>query len=134
MKRRTRLSDSIQTVDVNISPLIDMMFLLLIFFIVTTAFVEEIGVPIQKPTAASAQSLDAKSIILGISGDGRIYYGDKEIGLNNVRGTVSRLLQGETKPVIIMADEASRSKTLVDVIDECKLAGAQQVSVATETE
>lgn len=134
MKRRSRLADSIDTVDVNISPLIDMMFLLLIFFIVTTAFVDDVGIDIRKPTAASARSLDSKSIILGISSDGRIYYGDREIGLNNVRGTVTRLLQGEKKPVIIMADEASRSKILVDVIDECKLAGARQVSVATEKE
>ena len=134
MKRKLRISDSIESVDINISPLIDMMFLLLIFFIVTTAFVEEIGVDIQKPTAASAKSLDAKSILLGISADDKIYYGDKMLGLNNVRGVVSRLLRGEEKPVIIVADEGSHSKTLVDVIDECKLAGAKQVSLATEKE
>jgi biopolymer transport protein ExbD len=89
MKRKLRISESVESVDINISPLLDMMFLLLIFFIVTTAFVEEIGVDIQKPTAASAKSLDAKSILLGVSADDKIYYGDKLLGLNNVRGVVT---------------------------------------------
>ena len=111
-----------------------MMFLLLIFFIVTTAFVEEVGMDVQKPTAASAAMLEKKSIMIGVSNDGRVVYGGKEIGLNGVRGLVARLLTGDDRPVIIIADESSRSGVLVDVIDECKLAGAKKVSLATERE
>lgn len=132
--KRFRYLENPEETGINISPLIDMMFLLLIFFIVTTAFVEEVGLDIQKPKAASAAMLEKKSIMIGVSEDGRVVYGGKEIGLNGVRGLVSRLLIGEDRPVIIIADESSRSGVLVDVIDECKLAGANKVSLATEKE
>ncbi len=131
---RHRYLQSSDSVEINISPLIDMMFLLLIFFIVTTAFVEEIGIQIQKPKAASAQNLEKQSIMLGVSENGGVIYGGNEIGLSGVRGLVSRLLKDRERPVIIIADAQSRSGIVVDVIDECKLAGAKQVSIATEAE
>lgn len=129
---RRRLSLSDDNVDINISPLIDMMFLLLIFFIVTTAFVEEIGIEIQKPKAASAQTLEKQSIMIGVSDNGSVVYGGQEIGLRGVRGLVSRMLKEQDRPVIIMADEGSKSGIVVDVIDECKIGGAKVVSIATE--
>ena len=133
--RRFRYSDKNKDdLDINISPLIDMMFLLLIFFIVTTAFVEEIGIEIQKPKAASSQMLEKKSIMIGVSKDGRIMYGGKEIGLNGVRGMVSRFIKIQSRPVIIIADREAQNGLVVDVIDECKLAGAKQVSISTEAE
>ncbi len=120
--------------EINISPLVDMVFLLLIFFIVTTVFVEETGVEVQKPKAASAQNLEKKSILLALTAEGRIVYGGKEVSLSGLRGLVSRLLRDQEMPVIILADENSRSGVLVDVIDECKLAGVKQVSIAAERE
>lgn len=133
MNRREYLKSN-DKVDINISPLIDMMFLLLIFFIVTTAFVEEIGIEIQKPKAASAQTLEKQSIMIGVSTNGSVVYGSKEIGLRGVRGLVSRMLKEQDRPVIIMADESSKSGVVVDVIDECKLGGAKIVSIATEAQ
>jgi len=132
--KRERYTQNTDTVDINISPLIDMMFLLLIFFIVTTAFVQEVGIQIQKPKAASAQSLEKQSIMIGVTAKGRIVYGNKELSLGSIRGLVARLLRQQERPVIIIADETSPSGVLVDVIDECKLAGAKQVSIATESE
>ena len=120
--------------EINISPLVDMVFLLLIFFIVTTVFIEETGVEVQKPKAASAQNLEKKSILLALTADGRIVYGGREVRLSGLRGLISRLLRDQEMPVIILADEQSRSGVLVDVIDECKLAGAKQVSIAAERE
>ena len=123
-----------ERVEINISPLIDMVFLLLIFFVVTTAFIEETGVEVKKPTAASAKVLEKKSILLAVTQEGKIYYGGREIGLNGVRGLISRLLKEEQRPVIIIADENSRTGIVVDVIDECKLAGAKNVSIAAQRE
>ena len=120
--------------EINISPLVDMVFLLLIFFIVTTVFIEETGIEVQKPMAASAQSLEKKSILLALTTDGRVVYGGKEVRINELRGLISRLLREQEMPVIILADENSQSGVLVDVIDECKLAGAKQVSIAAERE
>ena len=123
-----------ERVEINISPLIDMVFLLLIFFVVTTAFIEETGVEVKKPTAASAKVLEKESIFLAVTQEGKIYYGGREIGLNGVRGLIFRLLKEEQRPVIIIADENSRTGIVVDVIDECKLAGAKNVSIAAQRE
>ena len=131
------LTDSCETsvqADINLSPLIDMVFLLLIFFMVTTVFVEETGVEVQKPTAASAEQLDKNSIMIAVTEDGRIVYGGRDIGVNGVRGLVARLLGTEAMPVIVLADQATEAGLVVDVIDECKLAGAKQVSIATARE
>ena len=126
--------ESAQGADINLSPLIDMVFLLLIFFMVTTVFVEETGVEIQKPTATSAESLDKQSILIAITAEGSVVYGGREIGVNGVRGLVARLLQEREAPVILLTDQSARAGVVVDVIDECKLAGAKQVSVAASIE
>ncbi len=134
MKNIRRYKTSSNSFEINISPLIDMMFLLLIFFIVTTTFVEESGITIQKPKAATAESLAKQSILLGVTREGRVQYGGKDIHLNAVRGLVAKLIERENRPVILIADKSAPSGFLVDVIDECKLAGAGNVSIATEHE
>lgn len=115
------------------SPLIDMVFILLIFFIVTTVFVEETGVDVNKPQAASATDLDKNSILIAITESGNVVYGGKEIGISGVRPIIRRLYQKEKMPVIIQADRKSITDTVVRVIDEAKLAGAVSVSLATES-
>jgi biopolymer transport protein ExbD len=134
MKRVTLSEQAERGVEVNMSPLIDCVFLLLIFFIVTTVFVEETGIEIQKPQAASAQDMDKHSIMIALTADGKIVFGGREIGVNGVRGVVARQLREKESPVIILADGDSRTSPLVDVIDECKLAGAKQVSIAAVRE
>jgi len=121
-------------VDINLSPLIDCVFLLLIFFVVTTVFVEETGVDVQKPRAASAHDVEKNSILIALTADGEIVYGGRRLDLNSVRGVVAQLIRAKAMPVIILADEAARTGQLVDLIDECKLAGAKRVSVAAERE
>lgn len=129
--KRTRLHSRMdEGVDINMSPLIDCVFLLLIFFIVTTVFVEETGVDIQKPQAASASDLDKQSILIALTADGRVMYGGRDIGVAGVRGVVARQLREKQAPVIILSDADARTAPLVDVIDEAKLAGASQVSIA----
>lgn len=116
---------------VDISPLIDCVFILLIFFIVTTTFVKETGVEVNKPQAASATQLEKNSIMLALTKEGQVVYGGQQIGFSGVRPLVKRQLQKEEVPVIIKADRDSPSGLLVRVIDEAKLAGAKNVSLAT---
>jgi biopolymer transport protein ExbD len=123
-----------EKVDVNLSPLIDMMFLLLIFLIVTASFIDEVGIDIQRPKASMVQTLEKKSIMIGITQEGAIMYGGEEIELSAVRSLVAKMIRGNDRPVIVIADSSSQSGLLVDVVDECKAAGASQVSVATEVE
>ena len=122
-----------ENVDINLSPLIDMVFLLLIFFMVTTVFVEETGIQIDRPAAANASQLEKESILIAVTPDGNIFYGGRQIDINSVRGVVARLLRTGKKPVVIVADKTSRMGPVVEVVDQCKLAGAENVSVATET-
>ncbi len=116
---------------IDMSPLIDCVFILLIFFIVTTVFVEETGVEVDKPQAASASQLEKTSILLAITAQGEVVYGGREVGVGGVRGIVKRLTQKEDIPVIIQADKSSSAGLLVRVIDEAKLAGATKVSLAS---
>ncbi|HSV99988.1 MAG TPA: biopolymer transporter ExbD [Sedimentisphaerales bacterium] len=134
MKHATLSDFADRGVEVNMSPLIDCVFLLLIFFIVTTVFVEETGVEIQKPQATSAQDMDKHSIMIALTPDGRIIYDERQISLASVRGIVSRQLREQEVPVIILADGDARTNPLVDLIDECKLAGAKNVSIAAVRE
>lgn len=115
---------------VDISPLIDCVFILLIFFIVTTTFVEETGVEVDKPQAASSVQLEKTSILLALTEKGEVVYGGRAIGISGVRQLVKLMLQKEDVPVIIQADAAAPSGLLVRVIDEAKLGGATKVSLA----
>ncbi len=122
------------TADINISPLIDIVFLLLIFFMVTSVFIEETGVDVQKPSAISAQDLEKNSILLAVTAEGEVFFDGQPVPLNSLRGLIARLLRERERPVIILADEEGRTGVLVRVIDECTLAGAAQVSLAASRE
>lgn len=124
-------SDDSSEGGIDMSPMIDCVFILLIFFIVTTTFVEETGVEVDKPQAASSAQLEKTSVLLALTAKGEVVYGGRDIGMSGVRSTVSRMLQKDKVPVIVQADAAAPSGLLVRVIDEAKLGGAEKVNVAT---
>jgi len=124
MKRFQAFEEDSGDGGIDISPLIDCVFILLIFFIVTTTFVEETGIEVDKPQAASSANLEKNSILLAITDKGAVVYGGREIGISGVQPLVKRMIQKEDIPVIIQADMASQSGLLVRIIDEAKLAGA----------
>ena len=128
--RRIEQNDAGET-GIDISPLIDCVFILLIFFIVTTTFVEETGVEVDKPQAASSVQLEKTSILIALTEKGEVVYGGREIGFNGIQPLIKRMLQEEEVPVIIQADSEARAGLVVRVIDEAKLAGALKVSLAT---
>ncbi len=124
--------DSSSDSQIDISPLIDCVFILLIFFIVTTTFVEETGVEVDKPTAASAQRLEKDSILIAVTKGGAVVYGGQEIGISGVQPLVRRMTQKEDVPVIVQVDEGAQAGLFVRVIDEAKLGGAKKVSVSAK--
>lgn len=131
-KRRLLFSnDGRQSNEINISPLIDIVFILLIFFIVTTVFVEETGVEVQRPQAVSAINLEKNSILIAITEEGHVVYGGEEIGVRGVRGTVQRLLKKEDMPVIVQADAKVSVELYTKVHDEAALAGATSINLST---
>lgn len=121
-----------ESMGIDISPLIDCVFILLIFFIVTTTFIDETGVEVDKPQAASSVSLEKNSVLLAVTGKGEVVYGGRQIGIAGVQPLVKRMLQKEEIPVIVQADGKAKASLMVQVIDEAKLAGAQKVSIATK--
>lgn len=129
--RHSTTSDTTSTVD--ISPLIDVVFLLLIFFIVTTVFVKETGIEVSKPRAASAQDLQKRALLLAVTDEGRVWHGGREIGMDGVRAVVSARMEEDPEiPVVIRADANAPTEDTVEAVDAAKLAGANSVSLATE--
>jgi biopolymer transport protein ExbD len=126
--------------DINISPMIDMVFILLIFFIVTTVFVDERGVdidkPIPNPNPPTTENEDP--IKIHITKTGEVMIGSEKIGVGGVRANVSRMLkQSRTPdelPVILEVEAAARSGLMVRVMDEAKLGGARKISVSEASE
>ncbi len=132
MKRSSRHSPADDSVDINLSPMIDCIFILLIFFIVTTVFVEEAGIEVNKPQAASAQALDKNSILIAISEADRVYFGGEEIGISGVRPRVQRILTTQESDIIIQADASASHGVFARVYGEAKAAGAKRIHFATK--
>jgi biopolymer transport protein ExbD len=114
------------------SPLLDVVFILLIFFIVTTVFVRESGVEVDKPQAVSASRLEQQVIFLAITDSQQVFFDGSQIGVAGVRSSVEQMLKQQQRPVVIQADKTVPTELLVQVIDEAKLAGAAQVNLATK--
>ncbi len=123
------------TVDVNMSPLIDMVFLLLIFFVVTTSFVKESGIEVSRSTASTAEVKENASIMIGVTTEGEVYMEGKQVDVRSVRGLVERALAEDPEAgVVVVADKGSETGDVVKVMDQCRLAGAQSVSLAARRE
>ncbi|MCD6526156.1 MAG: biopolymer transporter ExbD [Desulfuromonas sp.] len=120
-----------QTLELNIAPLIDMVFILLIFFLVTTSFVRETGIDVQRPTAATAVSKEHATILIAVTADDQIYVERRPIDIRAVRIHVERALaENPEGSVVIVADRGSRTGTAIEVMDACRQAGAQDVALA----
>ena len=120
--------------EINLSPMIDCIFILLIFFIVTTVFVEEPGVDIFKPDATTDLDLEKNSIIVAITADNKVVYGGKELGIAGVGARVRALLNKDELPVIIQADAQADHGVFSDVWSEIKNAGAKKISLSTRND
>ena len=121
-----------ESVDINLSPMIDMIFILLIFFIVSTVFVEETGVEVNKPEASASIQLNKNSILIALTSENKVIYGGREIGISGVSPIIKRLLLQEDLPVIIQADKDANHGIFAKVYGEAKLAGAKKISFSTK--
>jgi biopolymer transport protein ExbD len=118
-------------VEIRMGPLIDMVFLLLIFFVVTTSFVKEAGIDVQRSSAATAEVKERGNILIGINAQGEIYMEGKRIDVRSVRALVERALAEDPESgVVVVADKQSETGAVVKVMDQCRLAGAKNVSLA----
>jgi biopolymer transport protein ExbD len=130
MRVRRNFTEESEVTDINISPLIDMVFILLIFFIVTTVFVEEKGMAVNKPSPVSANNLDKDTVVFLLTGSGEVLFKESDIGIGGVRAVVRQETAREQLPVIINVEEGALAGLVVRVIDESKLGGAKNISLS----
>lgn len=125
-----------QNVDtVDVSPLIDMVFILLIFFMVTTTFVKDMQLDLNRPSAASASLASTKVLRVYIDSSNEIYIDNQAVKLWAVQSKLRDLLRTSTeKSVLVITDGDIAVNVLIDVIDEIKMSGAKDVAVSTTKE
>lgn len=117
--------------NVDISPLMDMVFILLIFFIVTSTFSRETGVEVTKPQAQSASQVQKENIMVAITREGTVHVNERQVDIAGLKDVLSRLIsQNPDREVVLIADKESQTGMMVQVIDACNLSGAKKVSVA----
>lgn len=116
---------------INLTPLIDMVFILLIFFIVTSKFTKESGVDVSRPEASTATSNDQANIVVGITAQGEVWIDGQAVAMGSVRAQIERLHAANPKgAVILVVDKATPTGVTVEVLDHARLAGASNVSIA----
>jgi biopolymer transport protein ExbD len=119
--------------EINITPMLDIVFIMLIFFIVTTSFTKETGASIIKPEAEQAEALQNGTILIGIRPNDDIWMSKRQIELREVRQMIERAkAENPEGSVVIIADKGSRIGTVTRVMDQVKLAGVEGVAIAAE--
>ena len=119
--------------DINITPMLDIVFIMLIFFIVTTSFTKETGAIIIRPEAAQAVALQNGTILIGVRPNGDIWMAKRQVELREVRQMVERArAENPEGSVVIVADKGSRIGTVTQVMDQVKMAGVQGISISAE--
>jgi biopolymer transport protein ExbD len=133
MRRRSSRSTTEQTADIDMTPMLDIVFIMLIFFIVTTSFVKESGIDVNRPTAETATRKENANIIIGIKANGNIWIDKRLTDIRAVRANIARLhAENPLGAVIIAADKESKTKILIKVMDQVRLAGVMNASIATD--
>ncbi|MDP3302202.1 MAG: biopolymer transporter ExbD [Sulfuricurvum sp.] len=121
--------------NLNLTPLIDVLFVLLIFFMVTTTFVKDMKVDIDRPAAASAAVADVKVIRVYIDSSNEIYIDNQPIKLWAIQSKLRDLLRTSAeKSILVVSDSKIPVNSLIDVVDECRMSGAKEVAVSTTKE
>ena len=116
---------------IDLTPMLDVVFIMLIFFIVTTSFVKESGIDVSRPSAKTAEEQQKASILVAITHLGEIWIQRRKIDLDSVRANIERLhAESPEGAVVIQADKRSETGLLVEVMDQIKLAGVDKISIA----
>jgi biopolymer transport protein ExbD len=131
MRRQRRTS--VEEEEVNLTPMLDVVFIMLIFFIVTASFVKESGMDINRPNAATAVKKERGNILIAITPTGQIWIDRRQVDVRSVRANIERLhAENPQGAVVIQADREAKNGLLVEVMDAAKLAGVENISIAAE--
>lgn len=135
MRNRHSRRQSGAIAEINMTPLIDMVFILLIFFIVTTSFVKETGVDVSRPSAKTAVKKELANIMISITPNDEVWMDRQQIDRRAVRANVERMhAENPEGSVIILADKDAKTGLLIEVMDQARLAGVANVSIAAQND
>jgi len=131
MKRYTTRKEKSE--EINIAPLIDMVFILLIFFAVSTTFVRDLKLDLERPSASSAVRASTKALRVHVDRNGTVFVDEQPVKIWMLQSRVRDLLRvSSSKKVLVVTDRLIPAEKLIEVVDQCKLGGAGEVGVATE--
>jgi biopolymer transport protein ExbD len=131
MQSKSHAPDTEET-GIDLAPMLDFVLNLLIFFIITTSFVKEAGVTVTKPEALTAEHKDNGNILIAIRPNGDIWMDKRQVDISEVRGLIERLhIERPDDTVVLIADRESQTGILTKVMDQVKLGGVADVSIAT---
>jgi biopolymer transport protein ExbD len=117
--------------DINITPMLDIVFIMLIFFIVTTSFVKETGIDPKRPVAETAAAKPAGNILIGIDTEGQIWMNNRRIEITQVRQLVEdAVVENPESSAVLISDEIAPTGVLIDIMDQVRLAGVANISVS----
>ena len=134
MKRRSSRRNNDENA-LDLTPMMDIVFIMLIFFIVTTSFVKETGVDINRPNAETAERDEKGNILVALTENNEIWIDKRRVDLKAVRANIERLkIEYPGGSVIIQADKLSKSGLLVETMDQIRLAGIQNISIAAKND
>jgi biopolymer transport protein ExbD len=119
--------------EIDMTPMLDIVFIMLIFFIVTTSFVKESGIEVNPPQAQTSQQQDNTTIFVAINAEGDVWIDNRVVDIRSVRTVVARLhAENPEGAVVIQSDENARTRELVSVMDQIRLAGVEKMAIAAQ--
>ena len=131
-KKKSLLAEQEEENEINLTPMLDVVFIMLIFFIVTASFIKEAGIDVNRPDAPTADKQEDAAILIAISENDEIWIDRREVDPRAVRGNIERLHAENPKgAVVIQADGKSNNDTFVQVMNASREAGVYDVSIAT---
>ncbi len=131
-RNATRPTATGSSAELDLTPMLDVVFIMLIFFIVTASFIKEAGIEIERPEATTAEKKENVNILVAVSATNEIWIDQRRVDIRSVRAVIERMHAENPKgAVVVQADKASNTETVVGVIDAAKEAGVLNVSLAT---
>ena len=132
-RKGSRFSRSDDESDINLTPMLDVVFIMLIFFIVTATFIKQAGIEVLRPEAATAEQMPTVSVLVAIGENGEIWIDKKRVDVTAVRAHIERLHAENPKGgLVIQADRNAKYEKLKAVLDAARAANLTEVAIATE--
>ena len=131
MRKKKRATDTDEA-EIDLTPMLDVVFIMLIFFIVVASFIKEAGIEVNRPVNSKSDPSDASSILVTITGDNQVWMENRRVDIRSVRANIQRLLaEDPEQPLTIKAERGAKAGTLVGVADSAREAGVGTVNWAS---